>query len=198
MNKEDKQLVTNAKQNPKEYEALYRKYADDVYNYIWYRVGHDRDLAEDLMQEVFIRAFKHLSKFRHRGYSYRTYLLTIARNLLANHFRKKPFVPLDEIADIPDEVTTEQRVSRKLAAEDLWRAVQDLSVNERDAILMHYQKEMPVKDIATVMDKSANAVKINLTRGRAKLKEHPHLKDMAHYTDHARRYTKPKFLGNKK
>lgn len=195
-NEQDKLLVEKAKENPKEYEALYRKYADDVYNYIWYRVGHDKFTSEDLMQDVFVNAYEHLPKFRSRGYSYKTYLLTIARNILANHFRNQPFVvSLEELADVPDEVTLDQLVSRKLQAEELWRAVQDLSVNERDAVLMFYRSEMPVKDIATVMGKSPNAVKIILSRARNKLKDHPYLKDMVHYAEQERAYIRPRFLG---
>ena len=194
MNKRDEQLISRAKENPREFEALYKKYADDVYNYIWYRNGHNHDLAEDLMQEVFVRAFQHLPKFRQRGYSYRTYLLTIARNLLINHFRRTPFVPLDEAELIPVEVTQEQELSHRQAAKDLWRAVQDLSINERDAVLMHYRDEMPIKDIAVVMKKSPNAVKINLSRARAKLRQHPFLRDMGNYADKIAKHDSPRFL----
>lgn len=195
-NEQDKLLVEKAKENPKEYEALYRKYADDVYNYIWYRVGHDKFTSEDLMQDVFVNAFEHLPKFRQRGYSYRTYLLTIARNILANHFRNQPFVvSLEDLADVPDEVTLDQLVSRKLESEGLWRAVQNLSVNERDAVLMFYRSEMPVKDIAAVMGKTPNAVKIILSRARNKLKDHPYLEDMERFAWQDRVCTKPRFLG---
>jgi RNA polymerase sigma-70 factor (ECF subfamily) len=194
MNQEDKKLVARAKQDPREFAALYKKYADDVFNYLWYRTGHNNDLAEDLMQEVFARAFRHLPKFRQRGYSYRTYLLTIARNLLINHFRRAPFVPLDEARRIPAEITQEQTVARRLAAENLWRAMQDLSVNERDAVLLHYRDGMPIKDIARVMKKSPNAVKINLSRARAKLRKHPFLQDMGRYANKVKTHARPRFL----
>jgi RNA polymerase sigma-70 factor (ECF subfamily) len=195
MEKSDIKLIEDAKKDPKKYDLVYRKYAKDVFNYIWYRVGHNYEVAEDLTQEVFMRAFQHLDKFRQRGYAYRTYLLTIAKNVLVNYFKKtKSTISLNELTEIPDEITVDQQVERKIAATNLWRAVQNLSHNERDAILMYYRKDTPIKDISRIMGKSPNAVKIILSRGRKKLKNHPYLKDIIHYGDVSYKYTKPRFL----
>ncbi len=199
MKKTDIKLVESAKKRPDEYEEVYKKYSTDVFNYIWYRVGHDRDLAEDLTQEVFVRAFAKLDSFQNRGYSYRTYLLTIAKNTLVNYYKKKkPIVGIEDFLDIPIEVTQDQELNRSFEAGILWRAVQDLSHNERDVILMHYKNEMKTKDIAKVIAKTPNAVKIILSRARKKLKKHPYLKDILHYSNTSHEYTKPSFLGKKK
>lgn len=192
MNNEDTKLVEIAKQNPKAYEDLYRKYADKVFNYFWYRTGHDKVLAEDLMQETFLKAFQNLSKFRIRGYSYLTYLLTIARHLLIDHYRKPPSVPIEDVEDIPYEVTNE--IERKSDADALWHAIQDLPASNRDVLLMRYQDEKSIKDIATITESTENAVKLNLSRTRKKLASHPYLKDMAGFGYKKRAYTKPRFL----
>lgn len=202
MNNEDVDIIKRAKANSQIFEELYRKYADKVYNYFWYRTGHQKDVAEDLMQETFYRAFKHLSRFQIRGYSYLTYLLTIAHNILANYYRSKKMIPLSELGeigedfDVPAEIT--DSLERKVEAQALWRAIQDLSSTERDALLMRYQKEMPIKDISRVMAKSENAVKLTLSRARKKLAQHPYLRDMVGFTDQERQYTKPRFLRGKK
>lgn len=192
MNNEDTKLVEIAKQNPKSFEDLYRKYADKVFNYFWYRAGHDKALAEDLMQETFLKAFQNLSKFRIRGYSYLTYLLTIARHLLIDHYRKPTSVPIEDVEDIPYEVTDE--IERKSNAEALWHAIQDLPASNRDVLLMRYQDKKSIKDIATITESTENAVKLNLSRTRKKLAAHPHLKDMAGFGHKKRAYTKPRFL----
>jgi len=199
MKKSDIKLVENAKKRPEEYEELYKKYSTDVFNFIWYRVGHDKELAEDLMQEVFVRAFAKLKKFQNRGYSYRTYLLTIAKNVLVNYFKKKkPILGLDEYQDIPIEITQDQESNKKIEAGNLWRAVQDLSHTERDVILMHYKNEMPTKDIGRVIGKSTNAIKIILSRSRKKLKENPRINDILNYSNTSHYYTNPKFLKKNK
>ena len=195
MENSDVDIIKRAKANSQIFEELYRKYADKVYNYFWYRTGHQKDVAEDLMQETFYRAFKHLSRFQIRGYSYLTYLLTIAHNILANYYRSQKMIPMSELGDdfdVPAEIT--DSLERKIEAEALWRAIQDLSPTERDAILMRYQKEMPIKDISRVMARTENAVKLILSRARKKLAQHPYLRDMVGFTDQERHYTKIRFL----
>lgn len=199
MHESDIEIIKRAKANSQIFEELYRKYADKVYNYFWYRTGHQKDVAEDLMQETFYRAFKHLSRFQIRGYSYLTYLLTIAHNILANYYRSQKMIPMSELGDdfdVPAEIT--DSLERKIEAEALWRAIQDLSPTERDAVLMRYQKEMPIKDISRVMARTENAVKLILSRARKKLAQHPYLRDMVGFTDQERKYTKPRFLKVKK
>lgn len=192
MKLEDIKLVERAKKNKEDYEALYRKYADKIYNYFWYRVGHQKDVAEDLMQETFVRAFNHLPKFQTRGYSYLTYLLTIAHNVLVNYNRTPRALPLEAVGDIPAEITDE--LERKSEAEILWRAIQQLSDNEKDILLMKYKQHMQIKDIARVMNKSENAVKLILSRVRKKLARHPYLMDIQGFADRKRVQTRARFL----
>lgn len=192
MDTEDKKLIEISKNNPSNFEEVYKKYADKVFNYFWYRTSHDKDLSEDLMQETFLRAFQNLQKFRIRDYSYLTYLLTIARNILIDHYRKKSFVALDKIQEIPYEVI--EKIERKSDAEALWRAIQTLSKNDRDILLMYYQDDKPIKEIATITKKSINAVKLKLSRTRKKLSDHPYLRDIIDFGDAKRTYTDPKFL----
>ena len=194
MNKEDTTLVLEAKKDSKKYEALYKKYADKVFNYFWYRTGHDKMLSEDLMQETFFRAFRHLKRFRVRGYSYLTYLLNIAHNLLVDHYRKPKSIPVDELPTDTIQYEITEDLLRKSDAEALWRAIQELPQSNRDKLLMKYQEDMSIKDIATVTGTTENAVKLSLSRTRKKLKEHPYIKDIAGFADKKRKQTQAQFL----
>jgi RNA polymerase sigma-70 factor (ECF subfamily) len=194
MEKEDVALIRQAKKNPAAYEFLYRKYAECLFNYFWYRVGHEKDVAEDLLQETFMRAYIDLPRFYLRSYSYYSYLLTIAHNILVNHYRKPRPMPLESVGDVPDEITADQETDRKRNAELLWRAIQHLPELEKDILLLRYQKELPIKDIARIVGKSENAVKLILSRSRKKLAKHPYLKDMVQYGERKKKYTKPRFL----
>lgn len=197
MDKEDIVLIEQAKQNPTAYEALYRKYAQRLFNYFWYRVGHQKDIAEDLLQETFMKAYQNLPRFYLRSYSYYSYLLTIAHNILVNHYRKSQPTSLESMGDVPDEVIVDQEIDRKQTAELLWRAIQNLPEPEKDILLLRYQKEMPIKDIARIVGKSENAVKLILSRTRKKLAKHPYLKDMIGFGEFQKNYTKPRFLDQK-
>jgi len=194
VDKNDTTLVLEAKQDPKTYEILYRKYANKVFNYFWYRTGHDKMLSEDLMQETFLRAYRHLKKFKIRGYSYLTYLLNIAHNLLVDYYRKPKSIPVDELPNdvVPYEITED--LLRKSDAKALWRAIQELPERNRDALLMKYQNDMTMKDIARVMGSTENAIKLTISRTRKKLAKHSYLKDIAGFAEKKRTYKKPQFL----
>lgn len=194
MEHEDIKLVDAAKANSSAYEELYRKYANRIFNYFWYRTGHDRDLSEDLVQETFVRAFNHLPHFRNRGYSYLTYLLRIAHNLLVDHYRKPKSVRVEDLPtdNVPYEITED--LVRKSDAEALWRAIQALPRHKRDVLLMYYQQNIPIKDIARVLGTTENAVKLNLSRTRKRLATHPFLSDIRDFADRKREYKEPRFL----
>jgi len=193
MDPKDITLVEKAKKDHSQYEALYKKYAQKVFNYIWYRVGHQKEVAEDLMQETFMKAYKALPRFRLRSYSYYSYLLTIAHNLLVNYYRKPKIIPfLESISKAPVEII--RNVEKKFEAEQLWRAIQQLPQQDKDILLLRYQKEMPIKNIACIISKSENAVKLSLSRIRKKLAKHPYLQDIAKFDEYQKSYTQPKFM----
>lgn len=173
VNKDDATLVQKAKRDPQQFTALYEKYAEKVFNYFWYRTGHDKMLAEDLTQETFLRAFNHLQSYRNRGYSYLTYLLTIAHNILVDHFRKPATVPLNTAPDVPIEIIRD--IERRSDVEALWKALQTLPRHQRDKLLMRYHLGMPIQDIARATRSTENAVKLALSRARKKLRDHPFL-----------------------
>jgi RNA polymerase sigma-70 factor, ECF subfamily len=192
MNSDDKKIIEESKEDPKAYEEIYDKYSDKVFNYFWYRTGHDKDLSEDLMQETFLRAFSNRMKFKYKGFSYLTYLLTIAHNILVDHYRKPESVPIETLKDVPVEIIEDQ--VRKSDAEALWRAIQELPQQNRDVLMMKYQDGMPIKDVAEVMDKTPNSIKLMLSRTRKKLAEHPYIKDIRGFKPTNKIHTKARFL----
>lgn len=190
---QDQTLIAKAKADPTHYEQLYTKYATAIFNYFWYRTGHNRDIAEDLMQETFIRAFKNLNSYQERGYSYRTYLQTIAHNLLVNYYRSAKAIALDDVVNIPAEPIRD--INDKIDAKQVWQAIQeDLTKSEQNVVLLKYRQELPIKDIARITHKSENAVKLQLSRARKKLRNDARLATLAGFSDIKKPYTKPRFL----
>lgn len=196
MEHEDRELIARAQADKAAFEAVYLKYTGPVYNYFWYRVGHDKEEAEDLMQETFLRAFEHLPKFAFRGPSYRTYLFTIAHNLLVNYYRRAKPVPLEEAERIPVEII--ERVEQHVDAERVWQAVQDLHPTEKEVVLLRYREDMATRDIARITGKSENAVKLLLSRARKKLRRHPGILALVLLPDIPKRYTRPRFLDKRR
>lgn len=193
MKKTDAELVKNAKQYREQFEALYKRYIDKVYNYFWYRVGHDQDVAEDLAQETFVRAYQALPRFKVTEKSYLSYLLTIAHNLLVNHYRKPQPISIEATGvDVPEEIWSD--IETKDNIRSLWRAIQQLPSNEQDILYLKYQKGYKVADIAEIVGKSENAVKLALSRARKKLIAHPYLSSISEFSDQKRKARKGRYL----
>lgn len=173
MSKEDAILVNKAKEDGRRFDRLYEKYYRKVYNFIYYRLGGDRNLAEDLTQETFTKAFAHLKRFEVRQYSYLTYLLTIARNLLVNHYRRPKSAPIAYAENLPFEIKDE--IENRSQIESLRRAIADLPAREREIMRLRYQKGMEIRDIAMNEGVSENAIKLLLSRARKRLSSHPYI-----------------------
>ncbi|KKT20836.1 MAG: hypothetical protein UW05_C0026G0012 [Candidatus Giovannonibacteria bacterium GW2011_GWC2_43_8] len=165
---EDEILVKKAQESPEAYEALYKKYGKRVYNYFWYRAGQVKEVAEDLAQETFVKAYQKLPNFRLRAYSYFSYLKTIAHNTLVKYYKKPKTASLEEIGDIAEE-SAPDKSEVKETAELLWQAIEKLPEAEKNIILLKYREGRSVKEIAELTKKSTNAIKLVLSRTRKKL-----------------------------
>jgi RNA polymerase sigma-70 factor (ECF subfamily) len=196
MDSDDIKLVQQAKANPEAFRELYEKYSRKVFNYFYYRVGFHKDIAEDLMQETFVRAYKYLPRFSIRSYSYLAYLMTIAHNLLVDFYRKpKREIPAGDLDNVPAEITEPfEEADRKIAAENLWEALQQLPREMREAVLLRYREDMPIKEIAHIFGKSESTVEKLLREAREKLLHHPYLQDLAAFASVQTSERKPKFL----
>ncbi len=165
---EDAVLVVAAQSDSRKFSRLYIKYKEDIYKYVFYRVGHDKYVAEDIAQEVFYSAFKHLNSFRAGGASYLTYLRRIAHNRVVNYYRTKKLLHLDETIKSCLEAGNG---CDEVATRDLsWYAMAKLSKTEKEIITMKYGEQLLVKEIADLLQRSDNAVKLHLSRARKKLR----------------------------
>lgn len=192
MKKVDAQLIKNAKKDKEQFEALYTKYIDKIYNYFWYRVGHDQDVAEDLAQETFVRAYKALPRFKVTKKSYLSYLLTIAHNQLVNYYRSPKPISIEATGvDVPEEIWSDFETKDNIRS--MWRAVQQLPLNEQDILYLKYQEGYKISEIAKIVGKSENAVKLLLSRTRKKLASHPYLTSIAGFSDQKQKSRKGRY-----
>lgn len=164
---EDAVLIARAQEDPKQFSALYEKYYLLVKQYLMKRLNNDPDISMDLTQEVFSRAFSHLVDFRIGNASYLTYLLRVAHNILVNYYRKESNADLF----IAQEKATSFIEIPKFHTEVSFEGIlKQLSKKEREIMLMKYQDDMKIEEIALKVGKSQNAIKLILSRARKKLK----------------------------
>ena len=141
---------------------LYDAYVDTVYRYIYYRVSN-RALAEDLTSETFLRALRRISTFTWQGRDFGAWLVTIARNLVADHFkssRHRLEVPTGEMLDSDQtEPSPEDSVLAYLSNRALLDAVKQLNSQQQECVTLRFLHGLSVAETAQIMGKNDGAIK---------------------------------------
>jgi RNA polymerase sigma-70 factor (ECF subfamily) len=133
----------------------------------------DRHLAQDAVQETFVRAWMKYDSFRAEA-SEKTWLTRIAINICKDALRRKAFSerPADDaLPDLPDETPgPEDAALRRDANRRLIAAIQNLEPIYREAVLLHYYSGLKTRDIAAMLHTPEGTVKTRLMRARDRLK----------------------------
>ena len=162
--KNDLSLIIASQGDLKQFQVLYNKYRHIVFVYFMRHTKGNVEVAEDLTQDTFYRALRYLESFRPTNASYGTYLLRVAHNVLINSFRKKQFLALI------DETIEDKSTGTFILPEDtLWQSSK-LSEMEQKMLSLKYQDGFSINEIATMFSKSENAIKLQLSRARKKLR----------------------------
>ncbi|MBA0053859.1 sigma-70 family RNA polymerase sigma factor [Streptomyces sp. AJS327] len=142
--------------------SLYDQYSDTVYRYIYYRVG-GRATAEDLTSETFLRALRRISTFTWQGRDFGAWLVTIARNLVADHFKSSRFrleVTTGEMLDANEvERSPEDSVLESLSNAALLEAVRKLNPQQQECVTLRFLHGLSVAETARIMGKNEGAIK---------------------------------------
>lgn len=148
----------------KDKERIYLEYCDKVYAYIRGKVANPHE-AEDLLSCVFVKVFQGIGRFDAKKASLSTWIYTITRNTVYDHFRlRRVHEELDRCGEFAAESGKDGDPAEGiLSAEELERlacALEKLPVRERDLIILHYYKEYTLKQIAKMMGMSYGNTKI--------------------------------------
>ena len=173
MKRDDRHIikeVLNGKS--REFEHILNKYGQQVFNLVVNIVSRKED-AEELTQDVFLKAFQSLSSFKEES-SFPTWLYRIATNTAISAVRKNRHdtIHLDETAypDISDELLDETLSDdSEQQLQQLSNAIEQLTTDERAIITLYYINEVPIAEIASIMKLTASNVKTRLHRTRKKL-----------------------------
>jgi len=155
-----------------EIEHLVRKYWKDVWNYS-YVLTQKHDIADDIAQETFIRAFRSLDSFRSES-TVKTWLLKIARNATINYKRSAFFrkmVLMDYVQNNFSSPSAEKNYFDGRFADRIWELVMRLPLKQREVLLLNAHYQMSLADIADLLVLPEGTVKSRLHRARMKLDE---------------------------
>jgi RNA polymerase sigma-70 factor (ECF subfamily) len=149
---------------PEAFGLLYDRYVDLVYRYIYYRVGSPT-LAEDLVSETFLRALRRIDSFTWQGRDFAAWLVTIARNLIADHFKSGRYrleITTEDILESGPAQTTdgpENLVLDSLTNATLLSAVKKLNPEQQECIVLRFLQGLSVNETALAMGKNDGAIK---------------------------------------
>jgi RNA polymerase sigma-70 factor (ECF subfamily) len=166
------------------WEEIVRQYNRRIYN-VCYRFTGSANDAEDLAQEVFIKMYRTLSSYSPEKGAFSTWIMTMTRNLLVDHFRKSK---QDRVTDSLDAGITEEedsatlgdriqdsgpsaddRIQRRQTQEMVQKAIQKLSPELREAVILRDLQDMDYKEIALALKVPEGTVKSRINRGRMEL-----------------------------
>jgi RNA polymerase sigma-70 factor (ECF subfamily) len=166
------------------WEEIVQNYNRRIYN-ICYRFAGSADDAQDLTQEVFIKIYRTLSSYDTNKGAFATWITTITRNLLVDHFRK---TKRDRITDSLDAAPSDHedaqplsdriedksappdsRVRSREVGETVHAALAKLSPELREAVILRDLQDMDYREIATALKVPEGTVKSRINRGRAEL-----------------------------
>jgi RNA polymerase sigma-70 factor (ECF subfamily) len=168
---EEQWLVERAKRDPDAFGELYDRHFDRIYAYIYRKTG-DRQAAEDLTSDTFMKALANLKGYTYTGQPFAAWLYRIASNLVTDYYRaRRPVASLDEGLQMVAPGQTPEEAA--LALDDqqaVIRAIQTLSPDQQDVVLMRFNGDMKLKDIATALGKTEGAVKALMFRALGSLK----------------------------
>lgn len=157
-------LVLRAKTGDSDaFGTLYDRYLDLVYRYIYFRVG-SHPLAEDLTSETFLRALRRITDFTWQGRDFGAWLVTIARNLVTDHFKSGRYrleIATGEVIDVPVDGThiPENAVVTAIINDRMLRAVRDLNPEQQECVVLRFLHGLSLAETALIMGKKSGAIK---------------------------------------
>jgi RNA polymerase sigma-70 factor (ECF subfamily) len=150
---------------------LYDIHVDRLYRHIYYRVGNEQD-AEDLTQQVFLKAWQAIHRYRKTASPFIGWLMTISHNLVVDFYRtKKDRAYLEaEVLGSDPASSPEQATEASLEQQRLRKAVLQLGGDEQQVVLLRFIEGFEFAEIGALMKKKEGNIRVILHRALVKLR----------------------------
>lgn len=169
------ELIALAKEDSKYFGGLYDKYFDQIFRFVFKRLGGNEEVAGDISQQTFMKAMANLAKYEDRGFPFSSWLYRIAQNEVNMHFRKQKkeaTVSIDE-SQLKD-FAKEARIENYMSIEEqqmIITILNDIKEEDKDIIELRFFQEMSFKGIAEIYDISEASAKMKTYRILEKIRK---------------------------
>lgn len=151
-------------------EQIYKEYFETVNKYL-FCLTQNNDISEELTQETFYRAVKKINTYRGEC-KISVWLCQIAKNLWYDYCRRnKKLMNEDEIFNIQEMNTLEEKVISNDEKISLYKKMQNLDEKTREVMYLRITGELSFKEIGVILNKTENWARVTFYRGKNKLKE---------------------------
>ncbi len=154
-----KKQIDEQREKESKLASLYDEYFDRIAHYIYVRIG-DRNEAEDLAGDVFVKALESLKSYKERGIPMQAWLFRIAHNALVDHLRKKGRVTTVPIEGVTI-MTREDPVAvaeKSIEMEKVSEAMQKLTPEQREVVQLRFFGGLSSKEVGAILQKSDGTV----------------------------------------
>lgn len=167
-------LIERLKKGDKDaFAQVYDEYSQSIYRYIYFKVS-DQHIAEDLTGNVFLKCWEYIKDDKKKVDNIRSFLYSVAHNLVIDYYRsKKETVDLASAEQLKDEtkLPLDLQISANQATQKLIKSLATLPDDYNDIITLHYIEEYSVREIAQILGKKENNIRVILHRALKSLKE---------------------------
>lgn len=151
------------------FAVLYSDNIEKIYNFIYYKTLN-KELAEDLSSQVFLKVLKNISHFKSDNFA--AWLYTIARHTVIDYYRSsQEFKNIEDCWDLAAEVNLSDDAHNNFNLEKIKQAMKFLSSSDRELLIMRLWLDLPFKEIALSLNKKESAVKVSFARAMDRLRQ---------------------------
>ena len=154
------------------FNQIYSRYIEKIYRFVFVKVN-SQEIAEDLTSDTFLRFWQTIKNNRTDIDNPQAFLYQIARNLVVDHYRQKgrtAFVSADTVSIIDPTPTIEEKTAANSDLAIIKANLSKLSDDYQSVVIWHYIEDLPIPEIAKMIDKSEGAVRVMLHRALQSLK----------------------------
>ena len=171
---EDRHLLSSAKDgNAEAFGVLYERYAERVFRFLFAHVDNRLD-AEDITEDVFLRAWRSLPNYRERGVPFLAFLFRVARNALIDHYRRsnpvKNQISIEDLSLRDNNPGPGESAISSLEREELRISLEQLRDDYRTVLVLRFLSELTPNETAQVMGRTPGAVRVLQHRALASLR----------------------------